>query len=425
MHIGNRLKKIRKLNRVSQLNLCKGIVSTSHYSNIESGRYVPSTDILESIAQRLQVPTSYLLNVHEHSPELDKLLAEYEELIESDLKEAKAFVEKQKKKFEYIPSIYQEAEYLLLKCLHDIKLLNLKEAEKSYEEIKFYIQEDELESYNHKLKFKYTYVSGLLIYEKRNYIESYHYFSKASMYTEDEGKRVKIIFNLGLICYYLYNLTKALEYVQSARTMYLEHHKWRETVECYILQGMILNEMQNYEEAEKVLQRGFNLAEEKKLDANKAKILHNLGNTCANNCEFEKSLNYYKSSIKIKKTSDPNNIFVTYYTLAKVYFNMSDFHSLKKLLLEVKEISTDEFELYRIKLIEAKMEYLLLNYDVYEKYMKEAIEYFYKKKFFIDIEGECKHLSDYYYEQKKYKSAHYYLSLELDTIKKIYKEPRV
>lgn len=425
MHIGNRLKKIRKLNRVSQQNLCKGIVSTSHYSNIEGGRYVPSTDILESIAKRLQVPTNYLLNIHEHSPTTDKLLTEYEELIESDLAKAEEFLQKNKKVFEYIPSIYQESEFLLLRCMHHIKQLNSKEAENYFNEIKYYIHEDELESYNKSLKFKYTYVAGLLKYDQKNYIESYHYFNKASMYINDEAKRMKVTFNLALISFYLFNLTKALEYVISARTAFLENHRWKETVECYILQGIVLFEKLEYKEAISVLKKGLNLSEEKKLDIQTAKILHNLGNVYRDIKDYDKSLYYYNESLKKKKETNQENIIITYYTTAKVYLQNQDFHNLKKILVEVEEITNTEYDRHLIIMLEAKMEYLLLNYDSYEAKMKQVIEYFYNNKFFLEIENECRHLSDYYNNQKKYKSAHYYLNLELDVIKKIYKEPRL
>ncbi|WP_096187785.1 tetratricopeptide repeat protein [Evansella halocellulosilytica] len=425
MHIGNRLKKIRKLNRVSQQNLCKGIVSTSHYSNIEGGRYVPSTDILESIAKRLQVPTNYLLNIHEHSPTTDKLLTEYEELIENDLAKAEEFLQKNKKEFEYIPSIYQETEFLLLRCMHHIKQLNLNEAEKLYDEIQFYIQEEELDSYNKNLKFKYTYVTGLLKYDQKNYTDSYHYFNKASKYLSDESKRMKVTFNLALISFYLFNLTKALEYVISARTAFLENHRWKETVECYILQGMILFEMRNFEEAKKVLKKGLNLAKEKSLYIQTTKIHHNLGNVYRDNEEYDKALYYYKESLEKKKIYDKDNVLITYYTLAKLYLKQKDLPSLKKLLGEVRDYCESEFDFHLLKMLEAKMEYLLMNYEKYEDYMKKSIEYFYKQRHFIILENECKHISDYYYDQKKYKSAYYYLDMEMDVIQKIYKEPRV
>ncbi|WP_420167139.1 helix-turn-helix domain-containing protein [Caldalkalibacillus thermarum] len=52
---------IRRSLGVSQEWVAKGIVSRSHYSNIENGRYMPAPDVLELIAKKLNVPDKYLI----------------------------------------------------------------------------------------------------------------------------------------------------------------------------------------------------------------------------------------------------------------------------------------------------------------------------------------------------------------------------
>ncbi|OIQ79790.1 helix-turn-helix domain protein [mine drainage metagenome] len=59
---GSRLRQLRIKAGLSQSDLALGIMSPSHVSLMESGRRTPSQELLEQLAERLDVTTEFLLN---------------------------------------------------------------------------------------------------------------------------------------------------------------------------------------------------------------------------------------------------------------------------------------------------------------------------------------------------------------------------
>ncbi|MBU9720093.1 MULTISPECIES: helix-turn-helix domain-containing protein [Bacillaceae] len=422
MHIGNRLRKIRSLKNIPQSKVCRGIVSASHYSNIESGRYEPSEDILELIAKRLQIPSNYLIQVHDESTKISEKLAEYHHLIDSDLEKADEYLEKWQEQLSYIPSIHQEVKYLLLQCLHQLKKVNVTRAQDLHKEVSHYIGKDNLSSLSRYIKYKYYYVSGLLKFYERDFIESFELYSEALNFTSTEMDKARIQFNLSLICYYINDKHKALLYAQDAKNVYMDLHKWKETVEVYNIQGILYTDLQNFEKAVEVLNKGLNLATERKLSLQTSQVLHNLGMLYFRKEEYDLSLEYLTKSSKMKLVHDPSNVFVTYAAILRVYLKTQNFRELKITLKDALKVSNNKMEAYQLMEIEAQMEYLLLNYDKYEKLMEDCISYYYSNNFWIELEGNAKHFSNYHLENRRYKKAHYYLDIELQAINKIYKE---
>ena len=86
MHIGSRIRRLRESRSLTQKEASSGIISTSHYSNIESGRFEPSNDVLELLADRLDVPICYFQRIYEDDAASPKNITEYEELLSSDMK---------------------------------------------------------------------------------------------------------------------------------------------------------------------------------------------------------------------------------------------------------------------------------------------------------------------------------------------------
>ena len=62
LNLGKRIKNIRESKGLTQGDILTGIVSNSHYSNIESGRYNAAKETIKLIAKRLDVPEDYLIS---------------------------------------------------------------------------------------------------------------------------------------------------------------------------------------------------------------------------------------------------------------------------------------------------------------------------------------------------------------------------
>ncbi|MDI3235911.1 helix-turn-helix domain-containing protein [Exiguobacterium antarcticum] len=64
--IGNEIKRIRQERNWTQSELCQGICSQAEISKIENGHNSPTVDLLQKIANRLQVPVSeFFINENE------------------------------------------------------------------------------------------------------------------------------------------------------------------------------------------------------------------------------------------------------------------------------------------------------------------------------------------------------------------------
>ncbi|SDY05459.1 DNA-binding transcriptional regulator, XRE-family HTH domain [Evansella caseinilytica] len=412
MHIGNRLKRLRNLRGISQSNICRKIVSPSHYSNIESGRYEPSEYILKEIAKRLQVPTKYLFEIHDDCPEIAELLNRYDDLLNHDVTKADDFHQKHRQKFEYIPSLHQEVQYLLLACLHKLKLYQLDEAEQLHCELSYYIHHDNVDGQLKKTKYTFFSTSGLLRFFQQRYAESYDLYHLALPYSVSKYDRGKALYNLSLVCYELYHFNKGLSYAQEAKRIFIDAHHWKLTVKAYTILGVTYIETKEYAAAEEVLRKGQDLAYEKGFEDLLARVYHNLGLVYYNLEKYDSSLTYYQKSLEKKWKWDQQTLFLTYLAILMLHLKNQDLRQLAVVLVEAQKLADNEDKKNQLKIIEAKMEYLLLHYDNYERLMEEAIDYFYQREGWDDLIDYAKDFSDFYYEHRRYKKAYYYLNIE-------------
>lgn len=84
MSIGNKIKDLRKLNKLTQVELAKRAnISRSYLADIEKDRYNASVDTLKAIANGLNVKLSDILD---ESPDKDLLNEKDKKSISNDLK---------------------------------------------------------------------------------------------------------------------------------------------------------------------------------------------------------------------------------------------------------------------------------------------------------------------------------------------------
>ncbi|MGE6554819.1 helix-turn-helix domain-containing protein [Exiguobacterium artemiae] len=71
--IGNEIKRIRQERNWTQAELCQGICSQAEISKIENGRNSPTVDLLQQIADRLEIPVSFLLENQKQQESVKKI----------------------------------------------------------------------------------------------------------------------------------------------------------------------------------------------------------------------------------------------------------------------------------------------------------------------------------------------------------------
>ncbi|PYZ92323.1 hypothetical protein CR194_15940 [Salipaludibacillus keqinensis] len=429
MHIGKRIKYLRKEKKLSQLDVCEGIVSSSHFSNIESGRYEASKDILFLLAERLQVPNDYLVLSQSDSEEINRYLDMYEQAFRTGIKESDQFIKKYQQRLTYIPSITQELSYLIIYCSHYLRKGDLSKVEKPYDQISLYLAEYNLKSLSQEVRYKYHYVSALYDFFKRDYSSSYHHFQLALDNVYRQEDQAVCLFNIGLVFFKIKDYYRSLSYVKEAKELYIDLKHLNSTVNAYILIGNIHIELQDYPTAKTMLTKGYDLALKEEFIEEQTKILNNLGTLEQKKGNYDQSIEHFSKSLDKKWAHydkedlyDLNSLYSSYFGLLTAHLLNQHFDTLRQLIKQADKYCIDEIQRFKVQVIEAQMEYELGNDQVYETKMEEAIDYFYQHSLWDQLENIGNHFSDYLSSKRKYKKANEYLSIELEVLKKLYKE---
>ncbi|MBU9720092.1 MULTISPECIES: helix-turn-helix domain-containing protein [Bacillaceae] len=424
MHIGNRLKRIRTVKQLGQVSVCKGIISISHYSNVEAGRYEASEDLLISLAQRLGVPESYLLYTDKNSKHIDNLIGKFRNTLEYDLPKVEEFKNKYRDKFEYILSIKQEIAFLLQDCAYHIKIDNLEKAQEIFNEVLIYIDEKRIESLPNETIFFYYYCSGLLQFFKRNFEESLKLFKTALKYEviEDDLYKGKILYNISLIYFYTNDIRKAIATGERAINHFSNSNNWVSVIDVYGLLGILYTQLYEYKNAIKSYEKALALVKEHDHEKPLGKLLHNLGMVYYISNELPLALDYFDKSLNQKKATTKEDMLVSYIGIVFVKLKTNDLNGIEQLIDTAKPHCCNKYDENRIKLLEAQLAYNTNHYSEYEKEMEKCLNFFYSNQYWPDIENFAKQLAEYYFEQRKYKKAYYYLNMELEARDYLYKQ---
>lgn len=396
----NRLKKIREKRGMKQSEVCHGIVSASHYSNIEACRFTPSADTIRLIADRLDVPYTYLVNTNSYNAELEEKLLEYETLIElRDIERIEQLLAASSRFFQYIDSILQEHYYFILKFLELVMSNNIKEAVAHYDEN---ISDFDTSSLNFKTYKKYLYASGLYNYYKKNYKESIRFYLETL--DMDKSFKSRIFYNISL-CFYLQGLnSNALFYAKSANELYLKEHKWDKAGDCYNLIAVIHREMGNLGESEKYIQKGFDIANISSNGIN-PKLYHNLALIRKDQGDIKSALDYTQKAITLKSSLNANDIFISYRVQLNIFLEKRDVFNLKNTLKIAEVHVVTPLELASVRFFDAQLKWLTGSYQKYEKLISEAIKVFLDYEDWRSLKYATEHYSLYLENNHKYKKA--------------------
>ncbi|MGG3941157.1 tetratricopeptide repeat protein [Peribacillus psychrosaccharolyticus] len=423
MHIGKRLKEMRKRSEKSQDQVGHGIISTSHFSNIEGGRFVPSQDILYLLADRLAVPYTYFEDIHIDDPDLAVLLKEYQRIIEGgELAQIESFYHENESKFEFIPSLNQELYFSLLRILDLINANRIEDADQLYNnKVVNYVDPSQVYMLSAEIREKYFYVTGLIHYIKKNYEESIHNFRKTITLTNDSMLKARLTFNIALSLYYLYEYTEALEYSVKAKDLYLNLHDWGKTAESYNLIALLYKEINDYKNAESYIMKGFDILNDKSKKTY-AVLLHNLALIKMNENSNDEAFNMLNECIELKKQHNFNNLFISYRSQLKIYLDRKDYESF----IETMELATltcrSDSDVAHLNVFQAQLNKYQKNYAEYEQLMDSSINFFFDIEDWKSVKSISEEFADYFVERKQYKKAYQIQKMELHATKKIYRE---
>ncbi len=410
LNLGKRIKNIRESKGLTQEDVFKGIVSNSHYSNIESGRYNAAIETIKLLASRLDVPEDYLISTKVDCKEIQNLLDKYELLVEAgDIKATNSFLDIDKDKFVYISSLKQEVYYQLLTFLH---LINSNKYNEALDLFAKYLPTTGVQTViEGKYKQIYFYATGLYYYMIKSHKNSITYFKELLKVSEEYSNyKPKVLYNIAMSLYNIYKISEAIEYAKQSKILYLKLHEWEKVGDCYNLLIVLNREIKNYSMAETYLEKGFKIAKSDSFEL-KAKLYHNYSLIYFDQGRYKEALDYVNKSIKIKKENSIPEMFVSYKLKLNILFNIDDLLLLNKTLKIASEFINTKIHEAQYLYIESKKHYFLGEMDLYESNINKAIKILQGQKSWKELRTVAEHYSLFLENNKRYKR-----SLELQKI---------
>ncbi|WP_120665561.1 tetratricopeptide repeat protein [Caldibacillus debilis] len=393
LHIGKRLLYLRKKNSLSLEQAAQGIVSSTHLSNIENGRFQPSDEILQLLAKKYNVPEKYLLAYDKKDPQIDQPLKEVLFFLITDkTAEAETRLKKVREKG-FIPHLEQELEYNILHTCMLVKK-NLP-YEEELEKLNLLVSGDELEypSYVHQC---YAYLMEQISFRQGDFEKCYHYIQIFLKYNLPPSVYATIQFHLLIILFHLRKRILAVKQAEKGLKIFFQNHQWKFVTETYNILLAIYWTEEDYETALNYGKKALELAETFKFEDTKSRVYHNLGITYKSLKMYETAEEMLAKSIELHRKANqfPRN---SLWSILDMFAEIDDKEKFAHWYQQVEPDDEEFFYLY-VKMNPDKIgEYL----DKLDKLAQKA-----EKDGRWDLAVEAYHLlSKYFYKNRKYKTA--------------------
>ncbi|MCM3745335.1 helix-turn-helix transcriptional regulator [Sporosarcina luteola] len=420
MNLGKRIKNIRESKGLTQEDIFTGIVSNSHYSNIESGRYNAAIETIKLIAKRLDVPEDYLISTKIDCKETQNLLDKLKLIVENgNVLETNSFLNPYKDKFDYISSLKQEACYQLLSFLHLFNSKKFGEAIRLYEN---YLTSAKQEDFEGEYKLVYLYATGLYYYIIKSHEKSITFFKELLKNSDDTSTyKPRVLYNIAMSLYNTYKYSEAIEYAKESKMMYLKLHDWGKAGDCYNLLVVLNREIKKYSIAESYLKKGFEIVKPDSFEL-LAKLHHNFSLICYDQGRYKEALEHINKSIKIKNVNAIPRMFVSYKLKLNILLNIDDLLTLNKTLNIASECITTPIHEAQYLYIEGNKHYILGDIERYECNIKKAINILQEQKSWKELVTVAENYSSFLEKNKRYKKALELQKLSNLAMKNIYEE---
>jgi HTH-type transcriptional regulator, quorum sensing regulator NprR len=316
MHVGKRISKIRKARNLSREELGGDLICARKLHDLESGRLHPEKLLLQSLAERLDLPADYLEHYYIDDKHLEAKLAAVHALLDAmKIQCAGGVIRDLEHDYPYVPSLKRELQMLLLKTYYYVKAGDVTKGVACYEkEIHPLVGVDENIN-DHELKELYYYVRGEVYFHQENYSMSFDSYLTQLKYAQANITKARASYNAAISAFELHDIQTARKYCDMAIFIYLKEQDWKRAADAYNMIGILCWEVNELEKSEDYLRKALHLDQEFAEVNLKEQIYHNLGLVYQKRNDVEKSLVYLSESLRLKKQSRSKGISITYYHL--------------------------------------------------------------------------------------------------------------
>lgn len=416
MNIGRRIKYVRQLRGLSQSELSVGVVSATHLSNIESGKYVPSKDILVLFAERLGVEEDYLFNYDQKDQTIIDLIVELKGAViigdaprVGNLLDRLESLEKQ-----VVKGMYTELLYALIKGAHLMKTGgNSDELSSIQLLVNLYVKEDEKIDDAVLLSF-YDYYYGFYHFQHNHLQKSLKHYNRLVAQTHDELEKGLFFYNISLLHKHNREYYKAIDAAKECLDVFQKKLEWDRLGETYNMIGAMHWEMDECETAMEYLLKGEKIVSMTNNEKLKSRIHHNCGLINKQLGDYGAAIYYFRKSIETKiESGDLHNIVLPYRSLIGSLIDRDKIEEAKLVLDHAREHCQSEQDQYFLKELEAFIFEKEGRFEDFERCMNDLIKELEKRDYHFKLKGLYERLGDYYYKNRKYKLAASYMKKEI------------
>lgn len=412
---------------MQQDELCSGLFSRSHMSNIESGRYAPGTKLLAKVAKRLNIPEAYLTQYDQLDDMLGTLLKKYSNALDTfELVEAERLRSEIEQRYPQIPSIVQETHFFLLESCYWVKKSQIQQAQKVFfEEFITLINESRLDMLPTYLQEKYYYMKAIIAYYQHAFVEALQHFSKQHTLAINNYQKAASCYNLANVHYRLYDLSNARSYATTAYDLYVSQNLWEQAVDALVLLGITFWELRSFQKAESKLHLASELIHQHvhtRSSDRLARVYHNLGLIYKDKGDLETAIQLLNQSIQMKLETNESSLCLTYLTLVNTFLQQGLVDQAQRSLLEAEACLPEKDRYFNALffLTKAKVHLYHGQMNFYESLMKEAIKILQTLFCWKELLKATEELGDFYHRSRKYKLAADYYKLSINASKYLY-----
>lgn len=425
MNLGKRIDKLRRQKNMSQAELCKGIISSSHLSNIKRGRYQPAKDILLMFAERLEVPTSYLLHHQIEQPQLKLLLTElHQSIVQKKRDEAKEILLTIRKQLWPISSTVLEFFFFVLESLYVLNFVSVKKAQKRFElEVVPLCEEKRVDQLPKEVRETYYSLKGRLAYHNEDFESSYESFTRQLTCTRDIYEKANVLFYLGASLAALCRRKEGIDVIQQAIALYEVNQQYDSLCQAYeLLFQLYLNHAQ-VEQAEGVWCRLAEVVRKHRLTHFFPLIDQFAGILKKEKGQMYEAISIYQTAIASlesrtdRSPSSVHQLFSLYCLLVEAQIAVNDLEQAQSAFKAANQYQHLEGERIELMILKARLSYAKKDYEKYLALLDESLRYYYKQKKWLKVERYAQELAEFHFQARRYKWAAQYFKLSVEAIK--------
>ncbi|WP_047982198.1 tetratricopeptide repeat protein [Ornithinibacillus contaminans] len=413
--LGQAIRINRLRLNMTQTELASGIISVSYLSKIENGTAEPPKEIVELLGEKLKLdPLKPDNTINDQY-----VLRWFYHIMQANVDESIRLYNKLKHNL----TTAIDKKLLSLIEIHKLHYFNLISDKTEAEKLALSLQKSS-NRFTETEKYYYLKFLGNYHYTQLNYRKALECYQEAEKYSKsDIFHQLEEIYSL----YYLIGsaASKCMEphlcilYTIRALDYYQKNYNLKKCADCHILLGISYRRLNDLEKATECYQYAIRLVEK---NENKEQLIlcyQNLGNVYSSSGKSLEAINYFLKNYELRIDSSLQSKLIPISSLMKEYYKLNDMENAKvwldlgfnlsKNLDPSESIFVYEFQVYQylINGINNSFESLIIDH---------IIPFFREKQLYYQEATYIKILSDYYFDNRKYKlAATYYQMLVNDT----------